>query len=184
MKRELIIIVLLSLGILLFACSEDDNVPYGPDYEIAGIKLDVDNSEYYRDTIPADVFKLKLTMLSDNDYAHQYGLNPNLTSKITDVQIMLGNHEGFPGIDSAEVNKYFVVDDGGSYDSLYETIEQYTSKEKIKSLTPYLLFTNQTSLAAKAGKLVTDTVAVQLKVQLTLDNKKTFSKQVSTVLIP
>ncbi len=176
--------LLLSMSFLVFSCSNNDDDPYGPDYEINGIKLSVENQEFFKDTIPADVFKIQLSLLSDNDYAHQYGINPRLKNDVTDLQIILENHVDLPEFLNEDLSKYFVVEDGYQYDALYETVDQYVAKKQIVSLHPCLVFTNQSSLSAKANKLISDTVRVELRVKLSLDNKASFSSQLKTVLIP
>jgi hypothetical protein len=176
--------LLLGISLLIFACTKDENEPYGPNYEITGIKLEISNKERYNDTIPANVFKVKIILMSDNDYAQQYGLNPRLKSKITNLQVSLDNYDELPLVTGSNAAPYFVIEDGNSYDSLYETIEQYVGKEQIVSLAPRLVFTNQTILGPKADKLVTDTVSIELSVKLTLDNNVSYSTQVKTVLKP
>ncbi len=175
---------LVGIGWLAFACSDENEEPYGPDYEITGIKLEVCDQEYYNDTIPADVFKMELTLMSDNDYALQYGLSPKLTSRITDLTVSLDNLEAVTSIEDSDVSDLFVVEDGWRHNYLYETIEQYTAKEQLVSLTPLLVFTNQSDLVPKPDKLITDTVAVEFSVKLMLANNKFYTSQVKTVLIP
>ncbi len=184
MKQIIKISLLIFIGVITFACSQEDNKPYGPDYEIKDIKLEVEGGEFYNDTIPADEFKLTLTLLSDNDYAQHYGLSPTLKSKISNIQVLLENYKDLPLMTSSDISSYFLVEDGYTYNRLYETIEQYTQKEQIRSLRPFLIFTNQASLSAKAPKLITSTTEVQIKVMLTLDGNKTISKQIKTVLKP
>lgn len=184
MKHLLKNSLLMAIGFLSFACSKDSNEPYGPDYEITDIKADVFDEAYYNDTIPADVFKVRLSLMSDNEYAQKYGLNPKLKTRITDLVINLDNYEELSSFTDKDVSKYFLVEDGYSSNNLYETIVQYTHKKELNSLSPGLVFTNQVSLSPNADKLITDTVAIELSIMFTLDTKKTFSKQIKTVLKP
>ncbi len=169
------------------SCSDDDDYALGPEYEINDFEVSVYESDYYNDTIPADIFKLKLTYLSDNDYAFDYGLSPQLVSEITDLKVELTEGNIAEEIQSPmDVSDYFLVRDSEySYSTgLYQTIEQYITNQDINTLTPYLIFTNQTSLSASAGELITDTVSVTIKISLTLDDTSTISKQLSTVIRP
>ncbi|MHA7109015.1 hypothetical protein ACRTDU_02740 [Sunxiuqinia elliptica] len=169
---------------LAFACSDEEVEPYGPDYKIDDFKLEVYNSAYLNDTIPADRFQLKLTLLSDNEYAQRYGLDPKLESKITGLQINLENPLVIESFSSENLNPYFLVEDANRYNSLYETIEEYITKEEIKSLTPHLVFTNLSTISGKSNKLISDTVSVEISVTLTLEDGESFSHSVKTVLIP
>ncbi len=185
MKKSIQSILLFGVGLFMFACSNDaEPYVYGPDYEIKEVKLEVYNGNYWKDTIPADVFKLQLLFLSDNNYAHDYGINPKLKSNITDLQVIMENYEDIDLLTHSNVSDYFLVNDDVNYDSLYETIEQYTQKKQLTSLRPRLLFTNQTTLSAGSTKLIQDTVAADLKVIVTLENESTFTNQIKVILIP
>ncbi len=174
------------ITITLFSCSEDDSV-FGPEYEINDFNVSIYESDYYRDTIPASIFKIKLTYLSDNEYAFDYGLSPQLNSDITDLSIRL-IEGGIKGIFEApmDVSHYFLVlDNDYAYSTgLYQTLDQYIEKEDINTLTPYLIFTNQVSLSPSSKELISDTVKVTLEISLTLDNTNTITKQVKTVIRP
>ncbi len=180
------------LGLLclvgIVSCNEDDDdSTYGPDYEISDFDVSVYNSDEYNDSIPAGIFKLELSYLSDNDYAFDYGLNPQLTSVITDLNVKLLEGDISDGLTAPmDVSDYFLVFDHESFYSsdLYETIDQYVEDQEIETLTPYLVFTNMTSISAKAETLVTDTIDISLEISLTLDNTDVITKQINTVLIP
>ena len=172
----------------VFACSNDNHEPYGPEYEINDMKVEVYDNRYFRDTVPADEYKLYITYLTDNEYAQRYGINPTLKGNVSNLSIYLENHKDFENVHSSNVNEWFVVDDGTNwYTDLYETIDDYNQKDQLRSLTPRLIFTNQESLSPRATTLITDTTTVELKVSLLLLNNAktdTINQHIKTVLIP
>ncbi len=184
---KFILLALLCL-ICVVACKEDDDEStYGPEYEINDFDVSVYESDYYEDSIPADILRLEISYLSDNDYAFDYGLNPQLTSVITDLHVNLLEGEISEGIVApADLSDYFLVFDHEYFHAsdLYETIDQYIEGQQIETLTPYLVFTNKSSLSAKAESLVTDTVNISLEVTLTLDDTDVITKNLNTILIP
>lgn len=186
------ILPIILLCMLLASCNKD-NTPYGSEYEINGIELKTNDSS--KDTISASQFVIKMLLKSDNKYAEEYGLEPRLKSKISDIKVEVLSDGLHPSIaKNDDVSRFFVIDDQVYYDEndyynyykngLYITIPEYVSRGVIKSLKPVLYFTNQTRLAPKADVLITDTLALAFKVELKLENNRIFSDQISTVLIP
>ncbi len=184
--KFILFVFLYLIGVV--SCKEDDDdSAYGPEYEINDFDVSVYESDYYEDSIPANTLRLELSYLSDNDYAFDYGLNPQLTSVITGLNVNLSGGQIAEGIVApVDVSDYFLVFDHEYFHAsdLYETIGQYIEGQKIETLTPYLVFTNKTSLSAKAENLVTDTVNISLEVTLTLDNSVVITKNINTILIP
>lgn len=187
-KRFLIMLILL-YGICI-SCSDDSNEVYGPEYEVDGIELSLSNDYYYNynsDTISADKFVIKLKLKSDNEYAQDYGLNPKLETEITALKVSVLTDGLYAGIaKNDDVSRFFLMDNGDNYysEDLYQTIEQYIDAGVTKSSEPYLYFTNQTELVPKSEALITDTITLVFKLDLTLKNSKTFSDELRVTLIP
>ncbi|WP_461632251.1 hypothetical protein [Labilibaculum euxinus] len=187
--RNLLVNITLLYG-LSVSCSDGDNEPYGPEYEVDGVELSLRNDYYYRDkgdTISADKFVIMMKLKSDNEYAQDYGLNPQMVSEITDIKVSVLSDGLYAGIaKNDDVSRFFLMDDGEHYytEDLYQTIAQYVEAGVTKSSEPYLYFTNQTELAPKAVALISDTITLAFKVDLTLKNNKTFNDQLRVTLIP
>lgn len=172
------------------SCSKDSDEPYGPEYEVNGVELSLYNdysSNYKGDTISADRLIINMKLKSDNKYAQDYGLNPKLKSEISALKVSVLSDGLYTGISkNDDVSRFFLMDNGNNNysEDLYQTIEQYIETGVTKSSEPHLYFTNQTELAPKAEALITDTITLDFKVDLTLNNSKTFSDQFRVTLIP
>lgn len=183
MKRLNQFLMAMLAGAMLYACAEEDSADYayGPEYSIDEVGVSVKSFNGQTDTIPASVFKLILTLSSENSYAQNYGLNPNVINPISKLNISLDNYLEL-GLETTDANKYFVVDDNSSYNSLYETIDQYLAKKTKKSTQPYLLFTNQTNYGGKYSALITTATTLNFTVDVTLQDDEKFSTKLTVVL--
>ncbi len=186
MKKITLLFFTLFSATLFFACQDDKDSIYGPIYDIDGLQLKIVNNHYYskEDSVNADEFKIEMILLSDNEYAQMYGINPRTYNNITELTIILENTNDFPELTDNDVSKFFVIDDNISDYEIYESIEEYTSKKEIRSLTPRLIFTNKTSIKPGGKYLITKNTKVVLSVKITLDNKKTYTDKIGTVLLP
>lgn len=168
---------IIALSIFCACNNSDEPIPYGSECKVTGAKVHV-----ISDTINADAFKIYLKLESDNKYASEFGNYSYVTMPATDLRVTLNNYNDFQDLETPDVTKYFVVNDRS--EELYETVESYLAKTKKKSLTPSLIFTNQSAINWKYETLITDTIKANLTVTITLQNGSKYIDDASVVLIP
>lgn len=190
MNTKFLFLATALICIMLLSCSEDNNEPYGPEFEVDGIELSLNHDYYYQnrgDTISANQFVINLKLMSDNKYAQDYGINPKISSEVVDIKIfVLGEGMHIDIAKNTDVSQFFLVDESEHYynNDLYQTIAQYSKAGALKSSGASLYFTNQIELAPKSEALITDTISLSFRLDLTLKNNKTFSDQLHVTLIP
>lgn len=184
MNTKFLFLAITVLCVIFTSCSKGDSEPYGAEYEIDGIELTT-NSYYGNDTLSASQFVLNLNLKSDNEYAQDYGLQPRSTSKISDIKVFVldeGLHSSISEND--EVTQLFLMKKANTYDALYQTVNQYIEKGELESSQLALFFTNQLELKPRSEQLISDTISLNFRLELSLENSEVFSDQIKVTLIP
>ncbi|MFV0505456.1 MAG: hypothetical protein ACK5L5_01915 [Bacteroidales bacterium] len=184
--RKLYILLALASGLLIAACENSgDEETFGPDVELMGFELFQDY-----DTIRVEMFKMYVRYNTNNNYALEYAINPQIFTDINDINITLLSGMSSIFADGTNMNKYFLVDDDTHGDELYQTIGNYTDEAQIRSLNPSLVFTNQYELKPNADAIIppnSDTLNLAFAVQIDMTTRglrKSYVDTLKCTLIP
>ncbi|MFV0346673.1 MAG: hypothetical protein ACK5IQ_10580 [Bacteroidales bacterium] len=182
--KNLFKLLLFTAGFAFLSCnSDDDSEPYGPEVNLAGFTLST-----LKDTMKASQFQIYISYKSDNEYALEYGINPQVLTSIDSLSVTLIDAGGNPNFNNGtNMNPYFVVDDNIRYNELYKTIDTYVSSNNVRSLTPSLVFTNQNKLAPKNDTLVIDTLNAEFQVKIEMTNNgksEIFTNNIKCTITP
>ena len=180
------------IGLILFALTigcRDEDTSYGPEVDLTGCSFSNTSANYdYRnsDTIPANSYQVIFELQTDNDYALEYGINPQVQNKISQVEITtLSDLNGYAEAGSL-VNDFFLVYDTYEYDRIYSTINDFISNEGVfKRLdSGRLIFTNQNRLDKPYSNIIAegDTVQCQFRIKVSFDNQLSVQQTLSVTL--